>query len=441
MPETQALWMITTAGEPAYGADELRRADAVFAYPGPDPLSARSGIRPGHAAVSLSGQTVTVNACSGIVYPQGSPWTSVDGPYRWAMLPGEHTLTPADGTSPRIDRLVIAIQDSDIDSSGQRRAITVLKDGVPALAPTPPPLEPGELDLATIDVPPVGAPSPAPVLSPSQVYTVAAGGILPVPTRTALPGAGLYDGMAAYIMDEQALALCHSGVWVNVASRKGHQFWQTIAFTASGTFTKASFPGLRAVKARCQGGGGGGGGTANTTSSQASSSGGGGGGAYAETFVLAANLAAAEAVTVGGGGGGGNGGASAGRGATGGTSSFGSHAIAPGGDGGFNRDPTSDINVSSGASATTGGTGTLVIAGGGGSGGIAFAAGTDKGLFGGGGSAHLGGTGRTARGPSTAPANGANWGSGGSGNVSGPSEPGKTGGNGAPGIVLLDLYV
>lgn len=442
MPSGDALWMITTSGAPAYGADEMRQLESMGWYPGDNPLGARPGVRPGHTPVSLAGQTVTVAACGGIVAPAANPWTAASGTYRWALASGDHTLTPADGTNDRIDRLVLAIEDHDIDSSGQRRATTFLKTGVPAAVPVAPDVDPGELSLATIDVASGG--SPAPTLTLSGEYTVALGGILPVATRADLPDSGLYDGAAAFIVDEQVLVVCQGGTWVGVGNRKGYQLWQTIYFTSSGSFTKASYAGLKGVRVRCQGGGGGGGGTNTTAADEASSSGGGGGGCYAERFVAASALAASVTVTVGAGG---TAGAASSVGGAGGTSSFGSHCIAPGGSGGFNRSPSTGFRASSGGASTGGGTGDLVIPGGGGGAGFSFgtsvisAVTEDKGVYGAGGSSFLGNTGRGARGPSTSPAAGPSYGSGGSGNVNDNSEAGKTGAAGGPGVVIVDLFV
>lgn len=443
LPSGDARWMITVSGAPSYGADEQRRLDAAAWYPGAHALGARGGVRPGFAPVALSGTTVTVNACSGVVYPgAATPWTATDGMYQWALLSGTETLATADPTNPRIDRVIVRIQDHEIDSSTQRHAIAVLKTGIAASVPTAPTVDAGELSLATIAVPATG--SPAPTLTLSQEYTVALGGLLPVPTRSALPAVGLYDGMAAYIVDEQAVVVCHSSAWVAIGSRKGYQLWQTLYYTSSTTFSKASYPGLKGVLVKCQGGGGGGGGTATTASDEASSSGGGGGGCYAERFVTAASLASSVTVTVGAAGAAGSANTTGG---TGGTSSFGSHCIAPGGSGGFNRGASTGFRASSGGASTGGGTGDLVIPGGGGGGGFSFgtsvvsAATEDKGIFGGGGSSYLGNTGRTARGPSTSATAGSNYGTGGSGNINDNSESGKAGAAGGPGIVIVELYV
>ncbi len=100
-----------------------------------------------------------------------------------------------------------------------------------------------------------------------------------------------------------------SGVLVN----EPMSLMERVYYTTDATWTKADFPGLRAIMIRLVGGGGGGGGcTANTNSTQCAAAGGGGGGAYAETFVLEAALGTTEEVQVGVGGAGASAGQNAG---------------------------------------------------------------------------------------------------------------------------------
>jgi hypothetical protein len=107
---------------------------------------------------------------------------------------------------------------------------------------------------------------------------------------------------------------------------------QMAVFTASGSFVKASFPGLKRVRVTVVGGGGGGGGAPATGAGQAAEAAGGGAGGTVIEVIEAAALAASETVTVGGGGAGGAAGAN--NGSAGGTSSFGAHCSATGGAGG-----------------------------------------------------------------------------------------------------------
>jgi hypothetical protein len=92
-----------------------------------------------------------------------------------------------------------------------------------------------------------------------------------------------------------------------------YRFVTTVYFTSSGTFTKADYPWLRAIRVKCQGGGGGGGGAATTGVGQQAISSGGAGGAYAESFITnIAGLDASVTVTRGAGGTGGAAGNNAG---------------------------------------------------------------------------------------------------------------------------------
>jgi hypothetical protein len=114
----------------------------------------------------------------------------------------------------------------------------------------------------------------------------------------------------------------------------GYQFVDTVYFTANGTFTKATYPWLRAIRVRLVGGGGGGSGAgANPGATSYATGRGGGGGGYGESFITdIAGLSASVTVTVGSGGAGGAAGNNSGS--TGGTSSFGALVSATGGGGG-----------------------------------------------------------------------------------------------------------
>ena len=115
-----------------------------------------------------------------------------------------------------------------------------------------------------------------------------------------------------------------------------HAHQLNVYFTSSGTFVKASYPGLYGVEVECIGAGGGSGGVAATDSGHISFTTGGGGGGYAKAFILATDLLTSEAVTVG------TGGAAGGfdtGGSNGGSSSFGAHFSVGGGGGGEAHGP------------------------------------------------------------------------------------------------------
>jgi hypothetical protein len=159
-------------------------------------------------------------------------------------------------------------------------------------------------------------------------------------------------------------AFWNTNVRDNIAQlANGYTLSQTVYFTASGTFTKATYPWLRALKVRVQGGGGGAGGTASTNSIERAFSGHGGGGGYAEKFIIdIAGLSASETITVGAGGAAGSAGANAGG--TGGTSTaFG--VSATGGTGGAGAAAVSGSAVfRTGGAGGTGSGGDIAITGG-----------------------------------------------------------------------------
>jgi hypothetical protein len=88
--------------------------------------------------------------------------------------------------------------------------------------------------------------------------------------------------------------------WVNL---EGYVFVETVYFTSNDTFTKASYPWLRAIRVRMVGGGGGSGGNTATSSNAVSVGMAGGGAGYCEKFITnIAGLSASETITRGAGG-------------------------------------------------------------------------------------------------------------------------------------------
>lgn len=253
-------------------------------------------------------------------------------------------------------------------------------------------------------------------------------------------------GLTEYSTDAEAIAGTATDRAMTPASTKavlndesnGYRLKDVVEFTANGTFSKASYPGLRAVRVRVVGGGGAGGGAAAPSGTQHSAGSGGGGGGYAEAFLLAASLGSSETVTVGAGGTG----VSAGTGNSGGSSSFGSLVVATGGGGGATAAVS---NLSTSAAAGAGGAGTtgdILTTGAGG----AMAGGNATlGIGGSGGASALGGGGAggyTPAGSSGATGTaGGNYGGGGGGSSANASASARSGGAGAGGVVIVEVYV
>lgn len=207
-------------------------------------------------------------------------------------------------------------------------------------------------------------------------------------------------------------------------------------FSSSGTWTKPS--GCRAVIVEVIGGGGGSGGTENTTAGLIAASGGGGGGGYASKLVTTAG--ATESVTIGAGGSGGASGQNSG--ATGGTTSFGSHVSATGGGGGlYGVNTTSSGNwAATGGAGGTGSSGDVNLGGRPGYTALYATSPDPFGSGGDGGTAARGGTGAlgSVNGNGTA---GIAPGGGSGGALSYGGNGAKTGGAGAAGIcVVWEFY-
>jgi hypothetical protein len=216
-------------------------------------------------------------------------------------------------------------------------------------------------------------------------------------------------------------------------NQRAFRLLQSVIFTASGTFTKASYTGLKAVRVRVVGAGAAGGGVALAGTGNHSCGGGGGGGGYAESFILAANLATSETVTVGAGG----------TSGSGGTSSFGTKAsangggvgasisnqplmvAAPGGNGGV----ATIGDIKGAGSPGTKGSGNATL-GHGGEGGSSIYGGGGVGTYAGGGGAV------------TAGFDGSGYGGGGGGAAANAgSTGGGSGGAGTAGVVIVEVYV
>ena len=228
----------------------------------------------------------------------------------------------------------------------------------------------------------------------------------------------------------------------NMVPAKGYLYQQTVYFTSSGTFTKATYPWLRAIRVKVQGAGGGGGGVATTGAGQSAVASGGTGGVYAESFITdISSLSASVTVTVGAGGAGGAAGNN--NGVTGGASSFGTAVVGNAGSGGGGAPADSNPNIVGATITTNGGTGDLIIPGKS-SGQLLKAVGANFDPFrhtSGAGGDSVYGTGGVGITGNAGGDSGVGKGSGGSGGANGQSQgTARSGGAGAPGIVIVELY-
>lgn len=330
--------------------------------------------------------------------------------------------TAAPGTDSRIDVVYAWQREFSLDGGTTGPVIGVVQG---AVAPSPPPVPslsafPGAIELARITVPAgVTATNSGATITQTAPFTALNGAPIPVRNVAGLPTVAV-AGSRARTIDTGVVYEWSGSAWTipPIGLR------QVVTFTASGTFTKASYPWARALRVKAQGPGGGGG---SRTAANSAGPGGGGGG-YAESFITdIAGLAASVTVTVGAGGAGAAAGADADGAAGSSASSFGALVVANAGAGSA---------FMSGGLGGSGGTGDILIAGGTGGGGAEVASSPGDG-----GNAVLGsGGGGGAASAATATRNGrtgAGYGGGGGGSYFGAT---AAAGAGAPGVVIVEIY-
>jgi len=200
--------------------------------------------------------------------------------------------------------------------------------------------------------------------------------------------------------------------------QQGYRLLAVVAYTSSGVFEKADYPGMVAARFRMVGGGGGG----STTTTTSRGRGGGGAGGYAEKLVLEADLSATETITVGAGG---SAASSGGNTVAVGITCYGGQGA---GDGG-------------GSGGDVSGTADLAFRGSGGGSGSGNAS-TSWSFSGQGGDSPWGGGGRGRFSIGTAydGQDGSGYGAGGAGGSRGSDSSNATGGAGAPGRVEVEVY-
>jgi len=238
-----------------------------------------------------------------------------------------------------------------------------------------------------------------------------------------------------------------SAQWIQVRSAapvssvpdNGYTFVDTVYFTSSGTFEKADYPWLRAIRVKCVGAGGAGAGISATGSGQSGVASGGGGGGYSESFITnIAGLDASVTVTRGAGG---SGGVGSGQAPNGTGSAFGSIVTAAAGLGGSGAAGAPPTRRSSAAGASPG-VGDLALPGGPSNELVTttFASFSTVGSKGGD-SFMSGGAAGPAAGASAANGISATgFGGGGSGAATFENQSAVNGGNGANGIVIVELF-
>ncbi|MGI5247762.1 hypothetical protein [Dactylosporangium sp. CA-139066] len=126
------------------------------------------------------------------------------------------SVTAADATNPRKDILYVQVSDTDEDASGSRAATVGYLAGTAAAIPSAPATPARSLLIGVIDVPKVGAGSPA--FTGSGLWFVAAGGIVPVPSQAARDALSAYAGQAVWRLDTNQVEIFDGTNWVSPPS-------------------------------------------------------------------------------------------------------------------------------------------------------------------------------------------------------------------------------
>lgn len=151
-------------GAPSYTGRMLREAQSVFmaGATAARPLGARSGVRPGTSAttVTATSTTWTVGPCAGILDMETA---AEAGPYAFAINApiSSATVVAAHATLARVDIVWVRLDDpAESDGSSVPAVVAGYTAGTAASTPVAPATPARCMVLATIQVPPSGGGSP-----------------------------------------------------------------------------------------------------------------------------------------------------------------------------------------------------------------------------------------------------------------------------------------
>ena len=187
------------------------------------PGVARTGVLGPAPAVTLSGSTVQVGPFNAVIgSAKGSYFTGLDS------VTSAGTLGVADSTNPRVDRIVLEVQDPDNGSSGTTRGgrLRVIP-GTAAAIPGLPALPPLSLHIGQVLVPRQNNGNPVVTVDPP--LTAAAGA--PVPVRSLVERDALDPTLVreALRLDGRGTDFVSGGAWVSaVEGLAGSAGWSLV---------------------------------------------------------------------------------------------------------------------------------------------------------------------------------------------------------------------
>jgi len=201
-------------GSPTYTGRMARETMSVFlaGATAADPLGARSGVRPGTSATTVTATSTTwsMGLHAGVLDME----TAVEaGPYAYAVNTAQTgAVTAADATRPRVDIVWVRLDDpAESDGSSAPAVVAGYTAGAPLASPVAPATPARCMVLATIQVPMSGGGSPTVIwVAP---YTVAAGAPIPVRSDADLGLLTWYEGLQVYRLDTHLVETFDGIVW------------------------------------------------------------------------------------------------------------------------------------------------------------------------------------------------------------------------------------
>ncbi|MER6009386.1 hypothetical protein [Streptomyces bluensis] len=202
-------------------AEDARLATGVLAAASEDPdnpIASRTGLKPGPGspgnvlATATPSRNVTVAPFQGVI--QGTRTTAA-GPYL-VTLAQQKTIdvlgdAPADSSHPRIALVVAQQTDRQYGDASDGMLVRVVP-GVPAASPVRPEVTGDYLPLAEIRIPANTGVITQDNIKDLRVFTVAAGGVLPLKAHESLPAHG-YGGQRLYDLETELDMVRRGNSW------------------------------------------------------------------------------------------------------------------------------------------------------------------------------------------------------------------------------------
>lgn len=200
---------------PEYPAAAFRSAIGALLHRGPgNDAVARTGALDMRAyKVSRSGQTIRAAAGGYSIGTNAGPYLC--GLDEQADI---DELDPADATNPRVDLVVLRIDDPDNGGQSDRTASLEVVKGTPAANPARPTVDGTEVyeALARIDIPRQGQGQPA--ITDLRHFTAAAGGVVPVNKESELDDVTSDVGAHAFVIDTNKIYVRQASGWKALAT-------------------------------------------------------------------------------------------------------------------------------------------------------------------------------------------------------------------------------